>query len=165
MEVHVIRSARRKKTIAARVVDGRIEVRVPAGTPKEAEDAAVAEMKAKIHRRQRSDDGELAQRAEELNGRYLQGKAKVHSIRWVSNQRHRWGSCSPGSGEIRISDRLIGLPQYVVDAVILHELAHTIEANHSPAFWELADRAPHAERAKGFLEAMEYAQARAHPSA
>ncbi|AZA10898.1 hypothetical protein CGERO_02870 [Corynebacterium gerontici] len=145
--------------MSARIVDGRIEIRLPAGMSQEAEAVAIEELKQKITRRQRSDDGELAQRARYLNTTFLEGRAKVQSIRWVSNQRHRWGSCSPRSGEIRISDRLVGLPQYVVDAVILHELAHTIEPNHSPAFWELADRAPQSERAKGFLEAMEYVRA------
>jgi predicted metal-dependent hydrolase len=69
----------------------------------------------------------------------------------VDNQRQRWGSCTPQDGTIRISSRVQGYPGWVVDAVIVHELAHLVEANHSPAFHALADRFPRQERATGFL--------------
>ena len=54
-------------------------------------------------------------------------------------------------GTIRISSRVQGFPGWVVDAVVVHELAHLVEANHSPAFHALADRFPRQERATGFL--------------
>ena len=73
----------------------------------------------------------------------------------MGNQVSRWGSCSPASGEIRISDRVAPFPGWVLDAVIVHELAHLVEANHSPAFHALADRYPKQERAYGFLLAMQ----------
>ncbi|GGG76182.1 M48 family metallopeptidase [Corynebacterium pelargi] len=156
MEVDIIRSKRRKKTVAARVVDGRIQVRVPYGMKPDEEAAVVEQLRRKLESRQ--DHESLQHKAEELNRRYLQSRAQWSAIRWVSNQQHRWGSYSPQSGEIRISDRLYGVPEYVLDSVIVHELAHSIEPNHSKAFWDLAGRVAHAERARGFLEGLQYRQ-------
>lgn len=106
---------------------------------------------AKEQRRHPSDD-DLLGRARELSTRYLDGKAEPASVRWVGNQRHRWGSCTPDHGTIRISTRLRGMPAWVVDYVIIHELAHLLVPNHGPKFWALVDRYPKAERARGFLE-------------
>ncbi|MEO7427764.1 MAG: M48 family metallopeptidase, partial [Acidimicrobiales bacterium] len=73
------------------------------------------------------------------------------SIQWVTNQRQRWGSCTPSASEIRISDRIAGFPDWVLDAVIVHELAHLVHLQHSAEFWALAQRYPKTERAYGFL--------------
>ncbi len=73
-------------------------------------------------------------------------------MRWVDNQNSRWGSCTPADRAIRLSRRLQGMPAWVIDYVLVHELAHLIEIGHTAAFWELVDRYPKAERAKGFLE-------------
>lgn len=152
----VIRSARRTRTVQARIVGGVAEIRIPARMTEAQERAAVEEMLAKLERPSarspRSDDALLA-RAEALNAQLLDGRATVSSIRWVSNQRTRWGSCTTATGEIRISDRLQQVPDYVLDAVIVHELVHTCIPGHSAEFWAWADRAPQAERAKGYLEA------------
>ena len=74
------------------------------------------------------------------------------SVSWVGNQRQRWGSCTPSTGAIRLSDRLQQLPGWVVDYVLLHELAHLIEPSHSARFWSLVARYPQSERARGYLE-------------
>lgn len=154
--VQVIRSARRTKTVQARLNGGVLEVRIPAWMTKAQEEAAVADMVAKMKRKHRStalSDADLAERAAHLNATVLQGQAKVGSIRWVTNQNTRWGSCSTATGDIRISARLQDVPQYVLDSVIVHELVHTFIPGHGPEFWDWADRAPQAERAKGYLEA------------
>ena len=44
------------------------------------------------------------------------------------------------------------MPGWVIDYVLLHELAHLLEAGHTQAFWRMVDRFPKAERARGFLE-------------
>ncbi|HKX15028.1 MAG TPA: M48 family metallopeptidase, partial [Propionibacteriaceae bacterium] len=71
---------------------------------------------------------------------------------WVTNQQHRWASCTPSTGLIRLSHRLQPMPTWVVDYVLLHELAHLVEPTHSDRFWRLVRRYPVAEKAKGFLE-------------
>ena len=77
--------------------------------------------------------------------------------RWVDNMTTRWASCTTSTGEIRLSDRLQPLPAWVVDYVLLHELAHLIEPNHNKRFWHWVDRYPKAERAKGYLEGVAHA--------
>ncbi|MDO5670833.1 MAG: M48 family metallopeptidase [Corynebacterium sp.] len=154
--VEVIRSARRTRTVQARLVGDTVEVRIPGRMSAAEEEKAVAEILAKLRAKSvtsATSDEELVARAQALNERYLDGQARVGSIRWVGNQTTRWGSCTPSTGAIRITDRLQKVPDYVLDAVILHELVHTFIPGHGPRFWEWADRAPQAERAKGYLEA------------
>jgi hypothetical protein len=74
------------------------------------------------------------------------------SVRWVNNQQARWASCSPASREIRVSNRLRQCPEWVIDAVLVHELAHLQEADHSPPFYEIADRHPRQGESALFLE-------------
>ncbi|SEN81745.1 hypothetical protein SAMN05660976_08382 [Nonomuraea pusilla] len=103
-------------------------------------------------RRRRPTDEDLLERARELSAKYLDGAAEPESVRWVDNQQHRWGSCTPENGTIRISTRLRGLPEWVINYVIMHELTHLLVPSHGPAFWKLVERYPKAERARGFLE-------------
>lgn len=155
-EIEVIRSPRRTRTVQARYVDGRVVVRIPARMTAAEEKAAVDGIVSKLRKKATStsiSDESLAERARVLNASVLDGRARLGSIRWVSNQRSRWGSCTTGTGDIRLSDRLQHVPDYVLDAVIVHELTHTFIPGHGPEFWSWADRAPKAERAKGYLEA------------
>ncbi len=95
----------------------------------------------------------LYNRAQLLNKKYFDGNLDFE-IKYVSNQRKRVGSCSPYQKRIRISDRIIDMPQWVQDYVIIHELAHLIHPNHSKAFWEKVHHYIYAERAKGYLIAI-----------
>ncbi|WCZ32023.1 SprT-like family protein [Corynebacterium massiliense DSM 45435] len=158
LDVRVIRSRRRRKSVQGRIVDGVLEVRIPAWMNKRQEADAVADMLARAEKKHTSSarsDADLAARAAVLNEKYLEGRAKVGSIRWVANQGTRWGSCTVGTGDIRLSDRLKRVPDYVVDSVIVHELVHTFVggAGHGAEFWRWADTVPLAERAKGYIEA------------
>lgn len=94
------------------------------------------------------------ERAQSLNKRYFEGRLPLQSVRYVSNQKKRFGSCSSLDGSIRISDRLTHVPDWVLDYVLVHEMAHLLEPNHSPRFWKLVHRYPRAERAIGFLMAL-----------
>lgn len=155
-EIEVIRSPRRHRTVQARVVGEKVVVRIPARMTAAEEEKAVADIVARLRRKTRStrtSDEQLLARAAQLSRELLEARATVGSIRWVSNQNTRWGSCTTSTGDIRITDRLQHVPDYVLDAVILHELVHTFIPGHGPDFWEWADRAPQAERAKGYLEA------------
>ena len=152
----VIRSARRTRSVQARLVGDVVEIRIPARFSQAQEAQTVEEMLARVAKKTQAsalNDANLTARATQLNREVLDGRARVGSIRWVDNQQTRWGSCTTTTGDIRISSRLKGVPDYVLDAVIVHELVHTFIAGHSAGFWEWADRAPRAERAKGYLEA------------
>ncbi|MBC3185874.1 M48 family metallopeptidase [Corynebacterium sp. zg-331] len=155
-EVEVIASPRRRKSVQARLVGGCIQVRVPAAMSPQERQRAVAQVVASLRAKLSAggSDAQLRERARRLNDEYLEGRAAADSVRWVSNQRYRWGSCTVASGDIRISDRLREVPAYVLDAVLIHELVHTfVPGGHSAEFYRWADRAPRAERARGFLEA------------
>lgn len=107
-------------------------------------------------------DAELAERAERLSGQYFGGRARPVSVRWVTNQNTRWGSCTPSDGSIRLSHRLQGMPEYVVDYVLLHELAHLLVPGHGPRFWRLLEAYPRTERARGYLEGVVAAERLPH---
>jgi len=151
--VEVRTSHRRKKNAAAFFEAGRIVVVVPARLPvrdrQRVVDGLVDRLLKRPGRSVASDD-ELAARAGQLADRHL-GGVRPSSIRWVGNQQRRWASCSPATGAIRISSRLKHVPAWVLDTVIVHELAHLIEASHSPRFRELAARAPRLAEADAFL--------------
>ncbi len=105
----------------------------------------------KSERRKRLSDDDLMKRARRLSDRFLGGMAAPESVRWVDNQVARWGSCTPGDRTIRLSARLQGMPTWVVDYVLVHELAHLLESGHDANFWAWVDRYPQAEKAKGYL--------------
>ena len=161
LPIDLVRSARRRRTYKWTVVDGRVRLEVPAGLRPADEARIVAKVSeqapkllARRERAARASDAELLARARDLARRYLSGAGeRLRSVVWSDRQGQRWGSCTSSSGAIRVSTRLEGLPDYVLDAVLVHELAHLLEPNHSPRFYALADAYPRAERARGFLEA------------
>lgn len=162
LPVEVVRSPKRRKSVSARIVDGRIVVRMPTWMTKAQEAEYVTSLVAKLERQQSAQTVDLPRRAAELARRY--DLPRPASIRWVANQRQRWGSCTPATGEIRISDRIAAFPGWVLDAVIVHELAHLVHLAHSPEFWALANRYPKTERAYGFLIAKQLTEDDLDPS-
>lgn len=154
LPVKVIRSSRRKKSSAARIVDGRIEVRIPSwmseAQERETVDALVHKVQSK--RAVATTTVDLEARARTLSAVY--GLPIPAEVRWVTNQSKRWASCSYEEGVIRISSRLAQVPDWVLDYVLLHEITHLVESGHGAEFHRLMSRYPKLERAEGFLEAM-----------
>ncbi len=150
MEVEVVRSRRRRKTVQASKRDGVLRVCIPAAMTKAEEEKWVREMVRRVERRApEREPSELAARAGVLASRY--GLPSPAAVRWVDNQTGRWASCTPLDGTIRLSSRAAGFPDWVVDYLLVHELAHLAEAGHGRAFWALVSRYPKTERARGFL--------------
>lgn len=159
--VEVRRSTRRRRTVTAYRDGEVVVVLVPARLRVTEVEQAVADLVPKVlaretRRRGPAGDAGLLERARALTMEHLGsdgGPARLPvSVRWVTNQQQRWGSCSVTSGEIRLSHRLQAMPSWVVDYVLVHELAHLQHADHSPAFWALVQRYPLADRARGYLE-------------
>ena len=154
-EIEVRRSRRRRRTVSAYREGGRTIVLIPARFSADEERTWVDAMMRKLaagDKRRRPSDQQLLERAADLSGRYLGGLAKPLSVAWVSNQNARWGSCTPSEGTIRISARVKGMPAWVLDYVILHELTHLLQPGHGREFWSLLESYPRTERARGYLE-------------
>ena len=159
-DVEVRRSRRRTRTVTAFRENGRLVVAIPDRFTRVQEREWVRRMVAKVEsseQRRRPSDERLAARAAELSRRYLGGQARPTSVTWSSRQGRRWGSCTVTEGAIRISTRVQGMPTWVLDYVLLHELAHLLCAGHGPAFWALLGGYPQLDRARGFLEGVAHA--------
>ena len=151
--VEIRTSARRRKTASAFWQDGRVVVVLPERLSRAQKTELVDGLVERVLAQRphiATTDTDLERRAAELSSRYLDGILPA-SIRWVSNQRRRWGSCTSGTREIRISDRLRVVPDWVLDAVIVHELTHLIEPSHNARFRRLARRFPRMDEADTFL--------------
>ncbi|MEU1541624.1 M48 family metallopeptidase [Actinacidiphila glaucinigra] len=164
--VEVRRSARRRRTVSAYregdVTVVLIPARMSAAEEKRWVTVMLDKLAAQESRRRLGDDG-LSARAAQLSAQYLGGRAIPRTVRWVTNQNSRWGSCTPAEGSIRLSHRLQGMPEYVVDYVLLHELAHLLVPGHGPDFWRLLESYPRTERARGYLEGVVAAARLPHP--
>lgn len=159
-EVEVRRSRNRVRTVTAFREGDRTVVAIPARFTRAQEREWVRRMVTRLasqEQRRRPSDDELATRAAELSARYLGGKARPASVTWSSNQGRRWGSCTSIDGTIRISDRVRGMPAWVLDYVLMHELTHLLHAGHGPEFWATLAVYPRTERARGFLEGVAFA--------
>ena len=154
-DVEIRRSRRRRKTVSAHREGDRLVLLMPAGLSARLEERYVKELGEKVlarEQRRRPSDSDLLERAARLSDRYLEGRAVPSNVRWVTNQSSRWGSCTTSERTIRLSHRLRGMPDYVIDYVLLHELVHLLVPGHGQDFHALLDRYPRVERASGYLE-------------
>ena len=148
-EVQVVRSARRKRTVGAQLVGDVLTVTVPSWMSTAEIDGWTEKMAASFRRKQSTERIDLTVRAATLAARYR--LPRPPDIRWADDMTTRWGSCTVDTGHIRISSRLATFPDWVVDYVIVHELAHLEVPGHGRDFWQLVRRYPKAERAIGYL--------------
>ncbi|MDN5895380.1 MAG: M48 family metallopeptidase [Nocardioides sp.] len=153
-EIEVRRSKRRRRTVSAYRDGAKVVVLIPASMSRVQEAEWVEKMVARLDRqdqRRKPSDEQLMKRAMALSDNYFGGLAQPESVRWVDNQTSRWGSCTPGDKSIRVSSRIKGMPGWVVDYVLVHELAHLLEPGHDEQFWGWVERYPKSEKARGYL--------------
>lgn len=147
--VVVVRSARRRRSVGARMSGNTITVTVPTWMSAAEESEAVDEMVRRFERKTATSRVDLRARAFDLASTTLLPVPDL--IEWADNLTAVWGSCTPATRHVKISTRLVGFPLWVLDYVIVHELAHLVVDAHDAEFWRLVARYPKAERAIGFL--------------
>ncbi len=147
--VQVSRSRRRKRSVGAKLTGDLLDITLPWWMNAAEEDHWVEVMSRRFARRLATDRVDLPERAARLAARY--GLHRPSRITWAGELRSRWGSCTASTGEIRLSSKLAGFPDWVIDYVIVHELAHLHVRGHNARFWELVQRYPKSERAIGYL--------------
>ncbi len=159
--MEIRRSSRRRRTATAYREQDAIVVLVPQRLGPAEERRVVDDLVRRVLAREArraapAGDGDLLERARRLAAEHLEPAVgrpvAADSVRWVTNQHRRWGSCTPSTATIRLSHRLQTMPSWVIDYVLVHELTHLVEPDHSPDFWALVERYPQSERARGFLE-------------
>ncbi len=153
MEIELVRGTRRRKHVEAVLVGDRLRVSFPRWMSIDEAQVTAQELAERMRRRTDSAAIDVAARARRLAREH--GLPRPASVRWVDNMRHRWGSCTPEDGSIRVSARLAAFPSFVLDYVLVHELAHLVVPSHGPAHDALVDGFPQAERARGFLMAVD----------
>ena len=148
-QVEVTRSTRRRKTVGAQLIGPVLRIAIPSWMSRAEEAHWVHEMSSRFRRKQSTDRIDLGERASTLARRLR--LSQPSEIRWADDMTSRWGSCTPANGTIRISTRLAAFPDWVIDYVVVHELAHLDISGHDTDFWLLVHRYPKAERAIGYL--------------
>jgi hypothetical protein len=146
---------KRVRHVNARLVGDELRVSAPPGLPAAELDAIVMTLARRLVRRSRADTlnrgVEALQLARRVAARF-DNPPEVRDVVFSTTQRARWGSYSPRTGVIRLNAVLRELPPWVLEAVMAHELAHTVHADHSPAFWALLRGVyPDTDRARAFL--------------
>lgn len=168
VNVRVLRSARRRRTVSGVWKNGTAVISVPATMSLRQENDWVDRMVPDILARRAkaldrygaNADTELMQRAQYLNRKYFEARAEPLSVKWVTNQTTRWGSASTGSGAIRLNHRLQQMPTWVQDYILIHELAHLIaEDGHGPQFKALETRFERKAEAKAYLAGVSFGMA------
>lgn len=157
-QVEVRRSKRRRQTVSAYRDGDKVVVLLPDRMSRSEEKRWVADMLSRLQRSEtrrrspaRTSDEALAARCRELSVKYLDGR-QPKVVRWVPPMKTRWASCTPVDATIRVSKRLQDVPGWVLDYVLIHELAHLLVPGHGPDFWAWVNRYPKTDRAIGFLE-------------
>jgi len=153
MEIELVRGTRRRKHVEAVLIGDRLRVSFPRWMSLADAQTAAQELAERMRRRTEASAIDVSARARRL-ARQL-GLPRPASVRWVDNMRQRWGSCTPEDRSIRVSSRLAAYPPWVLDYVLVHELAHLLVPSHGPEHDALVDRFSAAERARGFLIAID----------
>ena len=158
MEVKIIRSKRRLRTVSARMTKDILLVQAPERLAAEQLEKIVGQFKLKFERKflktELDKSRDLVDRANRINAKYFANKLKLDQIEYVTGQNSKFGCCNWRTARISISHKIGLMPAWVRDYVVLHEMAHLVEPNHGKVFWEIVSRYRLAERARGYLMAV-----------
>lgn len=154
LELRVVR--KRVKNVNARLRGSTLSVSAPHRISHGELDELIRGLARRLVRRARATeintDQSVAAIARKVAARF-DDPPEVAEVRFTTNQQARWGSYSQRTGIVRLSAALRQMPPWVLEAVLAHELAHTVHADHSPAFWDLLRSVcPETDRARAFLE-------------
>jgi hypothetical protein len=155
MRVELVTGTRRRRHVEGVLIGDVLRVAYPPRMSRVEAERIAEELRVRMERRVASDRLDLAARARALARRFE--LPRPVRVEWSDRQLSRWGSCDPADGVIRVSRRLAAFPVWVLDYVLVHELAHLVEPDHGPRFRALVARYPRAERAVGFLIAKDLA--------
>ncbi len=143
--------------MSARLVNGLLLVNAPLILSQERLDKIISGFKLKFERKKLKagldKEQNLLDLASSLNEQYFGNKLKIESIEYVTTQNSRFGCCNYRTARIRISHKIGMMPKWVRKYVVMHEIAHLIEPNHSRTFWDIVSRYKLTERARGYLMA------------
>jgi predicted metal-dependent hydrolase len=154
LELKVVR--KRVKNINARLHGRTLSVSAPHRVPSGELEETIVQLARRLVRRSRAEalnaDGRAEAIARKTAERFPE-PPQVTEVRFVTNQTSQWGSYSRQTGIVRLNAALRQMPPWVLEAVVAHELAHTVHLNHSPEFWKLVRSVcPNTDRARAFLE-------------
>jgi predicted metal-dependent hydrolase len=165
LEFYYVRHRRARRYVVRVDLDGRVRVTIPRGGSRREADAFAQRQTDWIRRQQElntrvdrtADVVRWRQLARDVLPPRLLELAAHHGVTVtrvsVRNQRSRWGSCGR-DGHISLNWRLVQMPDWVRDYVLLHELMHLRRMDHSPAFWaHVAAACPEYEAARAWLRA------------
>ncbi|MDD5194637.1 MAG: M48 family metallopeptidase [Candidatus Omnitrophica bacterium] len=157
MDIKIIRSPRRRLTVSARQIGNCLLVRAPENISEKHLEKIIGKFKIKFERKRIKEELDksesISEIARRLNEKYFANALKINSIEYVTTQNSKYGCCNYSSGRIRISHKVGRMPVWVRDYVIIHEMAHLLEPNHSKEFWDIVCRYALCERARGYLMA------------
>jgi predicted metal-dependent hydrolase len=158
MEIKIVRSSRRFRTVSARLVKDTLLISAPEALSRGRLEKIVSDFKVKFERKKLKEEldkkQDLVKIAAGINEKYFGNKLKVNLIEYAVDQNSKFGCCNYRTAHIRISHRIGLTPKWVRDYVVLHEMTHLIEPNHSRSFWDIVSRYKLAERARGYLIAL-----------
>ena len=157
--IEVRRSSRRKRTVSAHREGETIVITAPERMSQRLVSEYANELVERLRKREGAtlSDDELLARALWLRMEFMPEAPEPSTVNWSNRQQRQWGSCTPLDRSIRISSRLSRAPQYVIDYVLVHELAHLLHANHGTEFSALERRYPDIGRAEAFLAGADFA--------
>ncbi|MBN2789825.1 MAG: M48 family metallopeptidase [Candidatus Delongbacteria bacterium] len=153
-EIIVKRSKRRKKTLQASLRDNTVKILAPHHTSDGDIKAFLNKFLEKLELKEiiLNNDDELLKRSLKLKKKFIP-EAPDYSIEFQGTLLRTWGKCYTRQRKIVINPVLATYPKWVMDYVIIHEIAHLLVPNHGKDFRSLINRFKLKERAVGFLMA------------